>query len=204
MQREIPDFFSFPKLFFIPSLCIRQSDHDDLSSSKQGFQVEAEGGEEGRKGQWRSMPEAFLLLLKTEQPSRPFRKTWMSLIQIQLPCSSTLKGTEVSIVFLDQIPDFSDKEKQDFRWKSIHSCLPLIVGILYSIHDVDVIWTLDLHTICWILHLSDSLRLGQWLGEVGPTPGGSGMKGMWAERCRIRAVTTPKTQTHHVWTDRGM
>lgn len=37
---------------------------------------------------------------------------------------------------------------------------------------------MDLPAICRILHLSDSLTLGQRLGVVGPNHGGSGMKGM--------------------------
>lgn len=160
------------------------------------LRLRAEGGEEGRRGQWRSTPEAFLLLLKTERPSRPFWKTWMSLIQIQLPCSSDTDGIHS---FLHQT--FSGRTKREFWWDSIHSRLPLDVG---SMHDVDVIWPWTCPPSARSCICPIPSHWGQWSGEVGPTPGGSGMKGMQAERCGIWAVTTPKTQTHHVWTERGM
>lgn len=40
-------FFSFPELFSVLSLSIRLSGHDDLSSSKRGFQVEGGGRQNG-------------------------------------------------------------------------------------------------------------------------------------------------------------
>lgn len=124
----------------------------------------------------------------------------MSLIQIQLPWTSTLKAQ-----FSD--PDsFTAPNKQDFWSDVLNSWLTLKS---HHWESVQYAWCgcllhVDLSTICHILHLSDSLTLVQWLGKVGPTPGGSGMKGMWAEPCRIWAVTTPKTETHHVRVDRGI
>lgn len=130
-------FFSFPKILFILSPSIRLSGRDDLSPSKQGFYFEGRrGGEEGRRGQRRSTPEAFLLLLKTERPSRPFWKTWMSLIQIQLPYSSGADGAQVDVVFsstrfvtfLAGQTGFSDE-----------FILTLIVGVCTVTRDVDVV-----------------------------------------------------------------
>lgn len=45
-----PTFFSFPKLFFVLSPSIRLSGCDDLSPSKQGFQVGGRGGRGRQKG----------------------------------------------------------------------------------------------------------------------------------------------------------
>lgn len=151
----------------IPS--IRLSGPHWLESFKAGIFV---WGEEGGRGQWRSTLEAFLLLLKTEQPSRPFWKTWMSLIQIQLPHSFNTDSWGVHIVFSTAGANRTSDENRFILSFSANSR-----------RSVQHAWrgchlTMDLPTICQILHLSDSLTLGQRLGEVGPTPGGSGMKGM--------------------------
>lgn len=130
-------FFSFPKILFILSPSIRLSGRDDLSPSKQGFHFEGRrGGEEGRRGQRRSTPEAFLLLLKTERPSRPFWKTWMSLIQIQLPYSSGADGAQVDVVF------FSTRFVTFLAGQTGFSdefILTLIVGVCTVTRDVDVV-----------------------------------------------------------------
>lgn len=93
-------FFLFQNYF---SFCLSVSDWVATMTwalQSRDFRLGGEAGEEGRRGQWRSTPEAFLLLLKTEQPPRPFWKTsWMSLIQIQLPYSFNTDGIEVDVVF---------------------------------------------------------------------------------------------------------
>lgn len=130
-------FFSFPKILFILSPSIRLSGRDDLSPSKQGFYFEGRrGGEEGRRGQRRSTPEAFLLLLKTERPSRPFWKTWMSLIKIQLPYSSGADGAQVDVVF------FSTRFVTFLAGQTGFSdefILTLIVGVCTVTRGVDVV-----------------------------------------------------------------
>lgn len=92
-------FQAFPEL----SVSLYQTEWPRwLEPFKAGiFRLRAAGGKEGRRGQWRSTPEAFLLLLKTEQPSRPFWKTCMPLIQIQLPYRFNTDAIEVQIVFYD-------------------------------------------------------------------------------------------------------
>lgn len=130
-------FFLFQKYF---SFCLPLSDWVAAMTwalQSRDFTLRAEGGgEEGRRGQRRSTPEAFLLLLKTERPSRPFWKTWMSLIQIQLPYSSGADGAQVDVVF------FSTRFVTFLAGQTGFSdefILTLIVGVCTVTRGVDVV-----------------------------------------------------------------
>ena len=90
----------------------------------------------------------------------------MSLIQIQLPYSFGADGVQVDVVFLAGQTGFSDE-----------FILTLIVGFCTVTRDVDVVRLWACPPSARFLHLSGSLTLGQWFGEVGPTPGG-----IWDER----------------------
>lgn len=88
--------------------------------------------------------------------------------------------------FQHQIRDFSGRTNRIFWW--IHPDVDC--GSLYSNARRGCRSTAGLSAICRVLHLSGSLTLGQWFGEVGPTPGGDPG---WKE-CELNAAGAELSQ----------
>lgn len=88
--------------------------------------------------------------------------------------------------FLHQIRDFSGRTNRIFWW--IHPDVDC--GSLYSNARRGCRSTAGLSAICRVLHLSGSLTLGQWFGEVGPTPGGN----LGWKECKLNAAGAELSQ----------